>query len=473
MKGSIVIAIPVELKSLVEPLKGLVASVEAQMRSAHGGHRVDYAEFEQRIAETTAGVERAAHESVLRSLEVDASHVEIKGKKYSRVGRASGTYYTMAGSVTVERALYRENGRRNASVVDAISLRAGIIGRGWLPRTAQAMAHLLQQGTSREAATTAEQIGRLPYSRASFDRVPHELGELWMQERADIEDRLVKELEIPADACSVSMSLDRVSLPMEEPATRPIGRPRKNAPKRPVTRQFRMAYCGTLTLHDAEGRSLHTIRYGCMPGGDQITLCSGMADDLLRLLEKRPDLEVVLLLDGAPELWNLLEEWLSEQCADATRLIDFWHLLEKLAPAAKAIFGEQAGREAHRRWRKALLKRSSAASEILAELQQSGREWSWLDSKQPVHNAITYIENNLDRMNYAAARRKHLPIGSGNVEATCKTLVATRMKRSGSRWKNDTGEHILQFRALALSDRWTSAMTMLHATRRTAVRCVA
>ena len=37
MKGSIVIAIPVELKSLVEPLKGFVASVEAQMQSARRG----------------------------------------------------------------------------------------------------------------------------------------------------------------------------------------------------------------------------------------------------------------------------------------------------------------------------------------------------------------------------------------------------------------------------------------------------
>src|SRR5262249_11428922 len=143
----------------------------------------------------------------------------------------------------------------------------------------------------------------------------------------------------------------------------------------------------------------------------------------------------------------------------------------KLAAAAKVLAGDDAGRNALlRRWKLLLRRRTGAALEILAELKASGKEWAWLDSKQPVHDAITYIERHRERMAYAPARRAHLPIGSGNVEATCKTLIAIRMKRAGSRWKHETGEHIVKLRALALSDRWNSAMRLLHAKRRTAVR---
>jgi hypothetical protein len=153
--------------------------------------------------------------------------------------------------------------------------------------------------------------------------------------------------------------------------------------------------------------------------------------------------------------------------------IDFWHVIEKLAPAAKLMSGADRAEPELHRWRQRLRVTNAAAQEILTELRDSGLEKKRLNSKRPVHEAITYFENHLDRMRFARSLRLGLPIGSGNVEATCKTLVGVRMKRAGSRWKTRTGEHIIRLRALALSDRWGSAMNKLHATRRTAVKVAA
>jgi hypothetical protein len=459
--------VPVELKHLVEPLQDLLRVVAEGVGVAAGGAAVDYAAIEREIAERTAAIERGAHEMLLARLDVNRARVEIRGDRYVQVGYGNGTYYTLSGPVQVPRALYRKLGVRNAKVVDAISLRTGAVGAGWLPQTAQAMAYLLQQGTSREAEQTAKQLGRLPYSRNSFERVSHELAEQFLPEQADIENELIEELAIPDQTRAVSLALDRTALPMEEPRKRPVGRPRKGAPKRPVSREWRMAYCATLTLHDAEGRALRTIRHACMPNGEADLMSEGMVADVHLLLQRRPDLQVVLLGDGSPENWNLLG------CIGVvahTQVLDFWHLIEKLSAAASLIHGADRAKTLTTHWRLRLRNSSSAARRILAELEASGCEHMQRDGEQPVHQAITYLRNNLHRMDYRAALDRGLPIGSGVAEATCKTLVGLRMKRSGSRWKESTANHILQLRALALSDRFDDALAKLFAQRRTTVR---
>ena len=235
-----------------------------------------------------------------------------------------------------------------------------------------------------------------------------------------------------------------------------------------MSRVFRMAYCGTVTIHDKQGEGLHTIRYGTMPGCDPEALCTALVDDAMALRAQRPRLQLALLCDGAPEMWNLLNDELDDDIK-RVNLLDFYHVIEKLAPAAKVLFGDDADR-ALNRWKLKLLNSNRAAKSILRELVESEREDVRVDGHQPVHEAITYLRNNVDKMAYASARKAGLPIGSGNVEATCKTLVGIRMKRCGARWKTDTGEHIIQLRALALSDRWSDAMALTLRAPRLSIR---
>ena len=468
------VKVPVEHKMLAESMQALADMTASASASARGGRSVDCAATEKAIAARTAAIERAANAEVLRALDVNAPRIRVRGDLFARFGREVGTYYTMAGEVQVERTVYRQVGVRNGPILDPIQVRTGAYGRGWLPLTAQCMAHDVQRGPSREAEAAAKQSGRFPYSRISFERVAHMVGEQLVREHADIEDQLAQEYELPADAKAMSVSLDRTTVPMEEPRKRPPGRPRKGDAKRPVARNFRMAYCATITLHDADGKSLHTFRFGCMPESDANLWCAQIADQANRLFEQRPDLRVKLLSDGAPEMCNLLQSHFPASVFGRVEQgIDFWHVIEKLAPAADLLFGADHAKPELERWRVRLRCANSAADEILAELRNSGMENKRSHSKRPVHAAITYFENHKHHMHFATSLRLGLPIGSGNVEATCKTLVSIRMKRAGARWKTTTGEHVLRMRALALSDRWELAMVKLHATRRSAARIAA
>lgn len=469
----IMISIPDDCKPLADALTQLVASVTRAQRRGDGGRAVDYAQIERELGERTAAVERAAHQRLLTALDIDAPTVVIAGRIHTRVHRADGRYYTLAGDVVVSRSLYRAE--RNGPVVDPISLRTGAVAGEWLPETATAIAHLLQQGTPREAEATARRVGRLPYSRSSFDRVGHAVATLYGTEKTAIDDALIVALEIPAAARAVSFGMDRVALPLEEPRPRPVGRPRTAAPKRPVQRVFRMAYCTTITFHDETGAALHTIRQGAVPRTDPLDLCDRLLADALAILEQRPGLRVVLLSDGAPELRDLLRRTLDAATlgTTVTELLDFWHLVEKLAPAAQVLYGEALGRDVLARWRRALLHRTAAPDEIRTVLLDSSKRHLRVGHDRPVHAAITYLENHRERLGYPAARRHGLPIGSGNTEATCKTLVTVRMKRSGARWKETTAGHVINLRALALSDRWDRALQLTLAPLRKAVRAAA
>ena len=155
------------------------------------------------------------------------------------------------------------------------------------------------------------------------------------------------------------------------------------------------------------------------------------------------------------------------------RLVDFWHVMEKLGKATTLLFGSKEGSKHLGQWKLRLLNNPHAPAQILRELENTGREWEKAGEVTPVHDAITYLTNQADRMGYVAARAEGRNIGSGSVEATCKSLVQVRMCRSGARWRRHSAQAVLSLRALALSDRWDLAMQLTLGPLRHDVQCAA
>jgi hypothetical protein len=77
---------------------------------------------------------------------------------------------------------------------------------------------------------------------------------------------------------------------------------------------------------------------------------------------------------------------------------------------------------------------------------------------------LRYFRKNKKRMRYAEWKRQGFMIGSGVVEAACKTLVAQRLKLSGMRWGAQGAQAILTMRGWDQSDRFDEAWALVAAT---------
>ena len=85
----------------------------------------------------------------------------------------------------------------------------------------------------------------------------------------------------------------------------------------------------------------------------------------------------------------------------------------------------------------------------LGRLRPRGEE-----AQEAVRKAQGYFETNATRMRYAQFRRQGLFVGSGVVEAGCKTIVGQRLKQSGMRWTVRGANAIIALRCADLSGRW-------------------
>jgi hypothetical protein len=150
------------------------------------------------------------------------------------------------------------------------------------------------------------------------------------------------------------------------------------------------------------------------------------------------------IADGAQWLWRLAEQYFGS----AVQILDWYHLAEHVHKAAKALWGE--GADAAKQWSKRLKEElwegrgHNALAFVRAELAKVRSQLK----REALQELETYLEHNLGRIDYPRYRALGLPIGSGQVEAQCKTLVGARCKQAGMRnWSYAGAEAVLRLRA--------------------------
>ena len=74
---------------------------------------------------------------------------------------------------------------------------------------------------------------------------------------------------------------------------------------------------------------------------------------------------------------------------------------------------------------------------------------------------LNYYKNNVDRMQYKSFRNQGLMVGSGPMEAAHRTVIQTRMKRSGQRWTPEGAQAMLNLRVIKQSARWNCVTNLL------------
>jgi len=433
----------------------------------------DFENFEHELHEHIMAIERELLKEELARYDVTTKQIEVEGVEYRYTLTSSETYLSAAGHITVTRNLYRPSGRGSKSICP-LELRAGIIGGHWTPRAARQAAYVMAHLTPGSSEALFDELGSMRPSRSSLDRLPKELSPHWEARRCEWETALRAQETVPEEATIIAISVDGVTVRMKGGSRRAKGDlPGKHA-SGPIGQKE--SGCGTMVLYDAEGVRLQTIRYGRMPESRKVTLQQQLETETTSVLAIRPDLKRVLLSDGAKDNWRLLRE-VDQACGPLLKpsieIVDFYHACDHLKEGCDAAWGESTPRgKAEFERLKTLLKEADDGAERVIRVLKYHWGRARGRKRERLRVQLTYFRNQRRRMHYAEYIRNGLPIASGVMEASCKTLVTQRLKQSGMSWTLAGGQAILTLRSLIQSDRWQPAWELLRADfRKTVTIC--
>ncbi len=215
------------------------------------------------------------------------------------------------------------------------------------------------------------------------------------------------------------------------------------------TREAKLGCVFTQTYVDEEGRAVRDDESTSYTGAIETAELFGnrMYQEAIRRGMNWAK-EVCVIGDGAAWIWNIADE----QFYGATEIVDLYHAREHCWNVAKTCFGQN--KEKLYQWTEGRRKElDNGRPEAVIDAINRCSSLPGYD-KAIFEREIGYFEKNKERMRYADFRKRGLFVGSGVLEAGCRTVVGQRLKNSGMHWTVRGANSIIALRCSIMSNRW-------------------
>jgi len=368
------------------------------------------------------------------------------GHSYEFIEFRDKKLLTVLGSVTVKRAYYYDRDCRNGYCPKDRTL--DIEGTSYSSGVRRMMSKV---GAYRPFGLGHEDLYELADIRVSakeVERISQMVGDQAeafhaAEATASLPDNMIPISPVP----KLYVCIDGTGVPVVKKET--AGRKGKGEDGQAKTREAKLGCVFTQTSVDKEGRPVRDGESTSYTGAIETAEVFGRRiyqEAMRRGMDSAE--ETVVIGDGAPWIWNIADE----QFYGATQIVDLFHAREHYWNVAKACFGQN--KDMLYQWTEERRKEldDGKPEEIIDAINRC----SFLPGNDQAicKREIGYFEKNKGRMRYADFRERGLFVGSGVLEAGCRTVVGQRLKQSGMHWTVRGANSIIALRCNIMSNRW-------------------
>jgi len=296
-----------------------------------------------------------------------------------------------------------------------------------------------------------QRLAGLEVTTKSVERIAEAIGtDIAQSERRESEKALQLDLPVivgePIPVLYVQM--DGTGVPVVKKET--AGRQGKTEGQPAHTREAKLGCVFTQTTWDKEGFAIRdpdsTTYTGAIETAEEFgkRIYREALKRGWRLAKKK-----VVIGDGAEWIWALV----AEHFPDAIEIVDLYHARQHLWEVARQLYPHEEIKQ--KTWMKVHQKRlldKGKIEKLVGALRAIRTTHPQMAEK--IRTEADYFERNAERMRYPKFRRQHLFIGSGVIEAGCKTVIGSRLKQSGMFWTVRGANAILALRCSHLNGRF-------------------